>query len=202
VSRAIYTVPESEIAIDSIEIPRHWPRAFGMDVRFTETAALWGALDPQTRILYVYSEHYQSNAEPATHSQGIRSRGKRIPGLIDPTANGRSPSDGFNLLRIYQELGLDLEPVADSEQSGICEVLQRMKSGQLKVFRTLENFYREYRLYRRNEQGQVVKQHDLLMNCLRYLCVSGRDHIRRVPTRPQVEYPTTILPGNPEGWMN
>ena len=43
--------------------------------------------------------------------------------------------DGFNLMRIYKELGLDLDVAMDSEQSGVCEVLQRMRSGRLKVFR-------------------------------------------------------------------
>src|SRR6266851_3817695 len=60
-SSSIYTTPESEIAVDSFEIPAHWPRAFGMDVRWNGTAALWGALDPQSGALYIYSEHYQSN---------------------------------------------------------------------------------------------------------------------------------------------
>jgi len=83
-SRAIYTVLESEIAVDPIPIPAHWPCVFGMDVRLTETAALWGAFDPTADILYVYSEHCQSSAEPAIHAHGIGSRGKWIPGLLDP----------------------------------------------------------------------------------------------------------------------
>jgi len=76
-----------------------------------------------------------------------------------------------HLMRMYQELGLDLDTVPDSEQSGVFEVLQRIRSGRLKVFRTLENFFREYRLYRRDEQERIVKENDLLMNCLRHLCV-------------------------------
>jgi hypothetical protein len=91
------------------------------------------------KFWHVYSEYYQSHGDPAAHAQGIRSRGKWIPGLLDPMANGRSQSDGFNLLRMYQELELDLDPVADSEQRGVCEVLQRIRSGRLKVFRSLES---------------------------------------------------------------
>ena len=52
----------------------------------------------------------------------------------------------------------------NSEQGGIYEVLQRMTSGRLKVFRTLAQFFQQYRLYRRDAQGQVVKQSDSLMN--------------------------------------
>src|ERR1022692_2278379 len=43
--------------------------------------------------------------QPVVHAHGIGSRGKWIPGLLDPTANGRSQSDGFNLLQIYRNLG-------------------------------------------------------------------------------------------------
>jgi hypothetical protein len=121
--------------------------------------------------------------------------------LLDPTANGRSQSDGFNLLRIYQELGLNLDAAMDSEQSGVCEVLQRMRSGRLKVFRTLRNFFQQYRLYRRDEHGQVVKQDDLLMNCLRYLCVSGRDRMCTEPTPWQAWHLSEMQPGSPGGWM-
>ena len=177
-SRAIYPVLESEIVIDPIPIPAHWPCVFGMDARLTETAALWGAFDPTADILYVYSEHCQSSGEPAIHAHGIGSRGKWIPGLLDPKANGRSPSDGFNLLRIYQELGLNLDVAMDSEQSGVCEVLQRGRAGRLKVFRTLGNFFQQYRLYRRDEHGQVVKQNDPVDELPEVsMCVWSRSHV-------------------------
>src|SRR5262249_30076669 len=42
---AIYPVPESEFVIDPIEIPKHWPRAYAMDVGWNRTAALWFAID-------------------------------------------------------------------------------------------------------------------------------------------------------------
>jgi Terminase RNaseH-like domain len=83
-SRTIYPVLESEIAIDPIEIPAHWPCVFGMDARLTETAAILGAFDPTADILYVYSEHCQSSAEPAIHAHAIGSLGKWIPGYSIP----------------------------------------------------------------------------------------------------------------------
>ena len=103
--------------------------------------------------------------------------------------------------KIYRELGLDLDVAMDSEQSGVCEVLQRMRSGRLKVFRTLENFFQQYRLYRRDEDGQVVKQNDQLMNCLRYLCVSGRDRMRTEPAPRQPWCLSEMHIGGPGGWM-
>lgn len=198
-SSSIYTTPESEIAIDPREIPPYWPRAFGMDIRWNGTTALWSALDPQSGILYVYSEPSQSNAEPAVQVQGILSRGGWIPGVIDPMANGRSQDDGWRLLETYQKLGLKLQSADSSEESGISEVWQRMSSGRLKVFRMLANFFEEYRLYRRNEQGQVVKENDQLMNCLRHLYVSGQRLMRTEPT-PKLEQ-RYMSPCGPHGWM-
>jgi predicted phage terminase large subunit-like protein len=157
VSSAIYTVGQSEIAIEPFDIPKHWPRAFGMDIRWNETAALWGALDPHNDILYLYSEHSQKQAQPAVHAQGILSRGRWIPGVIDLAAIA-SGIDRWRLLQIYRDVGLDLVVAENSEQSGVLEVLQRMSSGRLKVFRTLANFFEEYHLYRRDAQGQVVEE--------------------------------------------
>src|ERR1039457_688688 len=53
--------------------------------------------------------------QPVVHAHGIGSRGKWIPVLLDPTANGRSQSDGFNLLQIYRNLGQDLDVIMPTE---------------------------------------------------------------------------------------
>jgi phage terminase large subunit-like protein len=62
---AIYPIAESEITCQVFSIPKDWPRAFAMDVGWNRTAALWGARDPGTGIIYIYSEHYAGQMEPA-----------------------------------------------------------------------------------------------------------------------------------------
>jgi hypothetical protein len=57
--------------------------------------------------------------------------------------------------------------------SGLYEVWQRMTSGRLKVFKSLRNWINEFRLYRRDDKGKVVKENDHLMDATRYLIVSG-----------------------------
>ena len=56
-SGAIYQVPESDIRVEDFEIPKHWPRGFGLPIRARDwTAAVWGALDREAQvILYLYS---------------------------------------------------------------------------------------------------------------------------------------------------
>lgn len=177
-SGAIYPILESEIVCDPFDIQAHWPRAYGLDVGWNRTAAIWGALDREADCLYLYSEHYQGQQEPSTHVAGIHGRGKWIPGTIDPASRGRSQKDGEQLLVIYRELGLDLTEADNSRESGLYAVHQRLATGRLKVFKTLRNWLGEYRIYRRDERGQIVKEKDHLMDGTRYLVVSGIDIAR------------------------
>lgn len=177
-SGAIYPVPEDQIVVEDFEIPKHWPRAYGMDVGWNCTAAVFGAVDQEADVLYLYSLHYQGQQEPSTHVAGIHGRGKWIPGTIDPASRGRSQKDGEKLLEIYTDLGLDLIPADNSRESGLYEVHQRLATGRLKVFKSLKPWLAEYRIYRRDEKGHVVKQKDHAMDATRYLVVSGLDIAR------------------------
>lgn len=170
---AIYPVPESDFIVEPFEIPAHWPRAYALDVGWNRTAALWGALDRETSTLYLYSEHYRGQAEPSVHANSIRSRGEWIPGVIDPAARGRGQTDGAQLLTLYRDLGLELIEADNSVEGGIYAVFERLSGGKIKVFRTLQNWLSEYRLYRRDEKGKIVKVNDHLMDDTRYLVVSG-----------------------------
>ena len=189
---AIYPVQESDILIDDFEIPKHWKKCFALDVGWKRTASLWGALDPETDVLYLYSEHYMGNAEPIIHAQAIKSRGEWIRGVIDPASRGRSQVDGTQLLTLYQNMGLDLTTADNSVEAGIYEVWTRLSSGRLKVFKSLPNFLFEFRIYRRNEKGKIHKENDHLMDCLRYLVMSGLEQasLKPVESNNKLEYNT------------
>lgn len=172
---AIYPVPEDTITVDDFEIPAHWKRAYGLDVGWNCTAAVFGALDPETDVLYLYSLHYMGQQEPSTHVAGIRGRGEWIPGVIDPASRGRSQKDGEQLLEAYTDLGLKLIPADNSVESGLFMVHQRLATGRLKVFKSLKPWLAEYRIYHRDDKGKIVKKKDHAMDATRYLVVSGID---------------------------
>lgn len=200
-SGAIYPVPESDVISDDFPIPEHWPRGFGMDVGWNRTAAAWFALNRETDTLYLYSEHYRSQAEPSVHADGIKARDQWIPGVIDPASRGRGQSDGVQLLQVYKDLGLDIEIADNGVESGIYKVWQRISSGRLKVFRSCQNWLSEYRLYRRDEKGQVVKANDHLMDATRYFVVSGVDRSKTRPDeKPKHEFQNESS-GSPGNWM-
>lgn len=172
---AIYPVSEEEIKVAPFMIPKHWPRAYGFDVGWNKTAGVWGAKDPDAGIWYLYSEHYKGEAEPSNHATAVKARGEWIPGAIDPAARGRSQKDGENLLQSYTDLGLKLVKADNTVESGLYNVFELLSTGQLKVFSTLQSWFKEYRLYRRDEKGHVVKANDHLMDATRYFITTGRN---------------------------
>ena len=181
---AIYQVLESELTCEPFPIPKHFTRSYGLDVGWNRTAALWIAKDRDTGTCYVYDEYYRGQAEPSVHAAAIKRRGIWIPGAVDPAARGRSQIDGQKLFDMYTDLGLDIEKAINAREAGIYAVWELMSQGALKIFRTCSNTLSEYRLYRRNEKGEVVKQNDHLMDALRYNVMTGVGNGKVEPAGP------------------
>jgi len=197
---AIYPVPESDVVVPDTEIPDHWPRCFGYDVGWRVSAACWGALNRDTDTLYIYAEHYRGEAEPVVHAEAIKARGSWIRGAIDPAARGRGQIDGRNLLDMYRDLGLDLVPAQNATESGIYEILTRLSSGRLKIFRSCQNFLGEFRLYRRDEKGKICKERDHLMDACRYM-ISCLHEILSTKPAPKKQKPVEERRFGATGWM-
>lgn len=181
-SGAVYTVPESEFVVTPVPIESHWHRCFALDVGWKINAALFGALDRDTGTLYIYDEVYKGKCEPAIVAAAIQKRGEWIPGVIDPASRGRGQKDGEQLIRIYMDLGLDIRPAKNAVEAGLLKVWEMLSQGQIKVFNTCQNFLAEYRLYRRDKNGNIVKANDHAMDALRYMVMSGLD---RAITQPK-----------------
>lgn len=170
---AIYPVAESDFVVDPFKIPDFWPRAYGLDVGWNKTAGIWGALDPHTNMIYLYSEHYVGEQQPALHASAIKARGAWMYGAVDPRSDSRNQVDGTRLIDLYQQEDLNLFPADNSVDSGLLAVYQGLSSGQIKVFSNLTNWITEFRVYRRDEKGKIVKKNDHLMDATRYLIMSG-----------------------------
>ena len=184
-SGAIYPILESNITVKDFAIPDHWLRCYALDVGWKKTAALWAATDPTSRITYLYSEYYQGQAEPIIHAEGIKARGVWIPGVIDTAAHGRSQVDGKNVYQLFTDVGLDIDNADKAIEAGLYTVWQMLSTNRLKVFGSLVNWFSEFRIYRRDENGQIVKDRDHLMDCTRYLVMSG---LKRAIAKPYWEF--------------
>jgi len=209
----IYPIPDDDIECDPFSIPDHWPRGYGLDVGWNRTAVIWRALNPDTRVSYLYDEYYRGEADPTVHGAAIRRRGAWIPGRIDPAARGRGQSDGKKMLKLYREAiyGEDfvgqrlLGLAANAVESGIYDTLMALSQGTLKVMKhRCPNWIAERRLYRRNEKGQVIKKNDHAMDAGRYALASGDAWLVAKPI-PVVEDPLARFAGATSesyGWMN
>ena len=156
----IYPVPEADFVVPDFPLPDHWVRAYGLDVGWQRTAAVWIALDRDTDIAYFYSEHYAGNAIPGSArggdqgARGMDSGGSRS-GRGGLFADRRAEADGaVPGLRPRHRGGRQLG------EAGIYAIWQRLAAGKLKVFASLSNWLAEYKLYRRDDKGHVVKEKD------------------------------------------
>ncbi len=169
---AIYPVDEELIVVDHFEIPPYWPRGYGLDVGWRKTAAVWAAMDPEPEkpVFYLTSEYYAGEQEPVIHSETIKARSTWQTGAIDPASDGASQKDGKKLFNEYRNHGLKLIKANNVVHAGLWHVLSLMQAGRVKVFRgSMPNWLNEYRLYRRNDKGKIVKENDHLMDAMRYL---------------------------------
>lgn len=199
----IYRTPLKDITVSDFPIPKHWPRAYGLDVGWNWTSSVWGAWNREADVVYLYSCYKRGQAEPSVHADGIKARGKWIRGVIDPAAQGANQVDGSRMIDLYRNLGLDLEPSDHAVESGIYEVWNRLATGRMKVFESMQEWFAEYSKYRRDLKGKIHKADDHAMDATRYLVLSGLQRASiEVPTveTEQFEY---MSPGTGMGlgWM-
>ena len=200
-SGLIYPVSEDVITVEDFPLPVHWKKAYGLDVGWNRTAAIFGVWDADSDIVYLYSEHYVGKAEPAVHAAAIKARGN-MRGVIDPASRGRSQHDGSQLMVTYNELGLQISKANNAVEAGIYEMWSRFSSGRLKIFKSCRAMLTEYRLYRRDEKGHIVKENDHLMDAARYLLMSMphvMSYVGYEEPKEEVEVGVRIYDGN---WMN
>ena len=179
---AIYPILEDDIIFEDEwlyregggQLPPWMKYANGMDVGWTHaTAAVFGAYDPKTDIVYIYRVYKQGRAEPDTHVGAIKGAGDWIPTVCDTSSGASSQIDGKRLIDVYASLGLNLFPADKSVEAGLLSVWQRLVSGRLKIARSCTPWFDEFRTYHRDEDGKVVKMNDDLMDCTRYFIMSG-----------------------------
>lgn len=170
-SGRVYPISEDEIKVTPFEIPDYFPRAYGMDFGWNNTAALWMAQDPASQVKYIYASYKKGKVPDSQHAYAIKARGEWMVGAADPSGGGRR-DDGKMRIDYYRSLGLDLHPGYNSLITGIAQVYNELESGMLKVFSNLEDFFNEYRVYRydsKDPNKPARNQDDHYMDTLRYV---------------------------------
>lgn len=175
-SGAVYQFPESDLRVPDFEIPRHWRRWFGLDIGIGShpTACTWQTFDPESSTLYVYNAYRRVSSETALHIAAVKDRGAWIRGVGDAAGLIVTEYDAEQLVSVFQRGGIDVELPDKAVESGVLDVWNLMSAGRFKVFASCAAWFEEYRLYRRDDKGRIVKAHDDLMDATRYGVRSGQ----------------------------
>lgn len=179
----IFPLADEAVAIEPFPLPAHWRRIAAIDFGWTHpTAVVWIAYDTDTDTAVIYDAYRAKEKSPAEHAMTVRAKGEWIPCAWPHDGdNATAAGAGKPLADQYREAGVAMlpkrasfPPTADGKdggnslEAGIQMLLVRMQTGRLKVFRHLEPWFEEFRLYHRDELGRPVDKIDDLLAATRY----------------------------------
>ncbi len=178
----IYPISDDELLIDPRPIPKHWPQIIGIDFGWDHPfAAVNLAYDRDYDRVYVTNTYRQREQTPIIHAAALRPWGEWIPVAWPNDGYQHSKGDGQQLKAQYQAQHLNMLPIhathAEDDKStgveaGIAIILERMQTDRFKVFRGLDEWMEEFRLYHRvqmdNGGVKINKMRDDLMDATRY----------------------------------
>lgn len=201
-SGRIFPVTEELITCDPIEIPAHWPQIgamdFGIDHPFAAVALAW---DRDADCVYVTKTHRVRGQTPILQAAALKPWGDWLPWAWPHDGLARDKGSARPLAEQYGDQGLDMlgEPAtyederSNGVEAGLMDMLGRMQTGRWKVFRHLNDWFGEFRLYHRKD-GLVVKEADDLMSASRY----GLMMLRHA----KVKMPVYSVPRHRGDWMS
>ena len=167
------------------EIPIGWERIKGIDYGYaSESACVWGAVDPTDGTLIIYRELYQKNLTGVDLAQVITNMEVYDPysvqGVLDTAAWARTGTTGPTVGETLQRAGHKLRRADKNRIQGkiqVHEYLKVQQSGRprLQIFNTCPNLIRELTgipLDKSNPEDVDTHAPDHAYDALRYLIMS------------------------------
>lgn len=201
-SGPVFPVAESTFVINAgdIEIPRTWPVVIGMDFGWDHpTAAIRAAYDRQTDTIYLTREYRQNESLITVHAAAVKALGGDKVPVVWPhdgwaMAGGAGKSDK-STAELYRAAGLRMWSTHATFPDGgygteaiIQAMLDRMRTGKLKVLSTCPQWIEEYRTYHRKD-GKLVKDRDDLLSASMKAVMMIR--VARTEEAPPVRKPSS-----------
>ena len=171
--------------ITPFEIPVHWERVKGIDYGYaSESACIWGAVDPSDGTLIIYRELYQKGLLGTELADLITNMELQDPfsvqGVLDTACWSRTGTTGPTIGETLQRAGHKLRRADKNRIQGkiqIHEYLKVMQSGRprIQIFNTCPNLIRELQsipLDKRNPEDVDTHAPDHAYDALRYLIMA------------------------------
>lgn len=174
-SGRVFPIAEEEIACDPVPIAKEWAQINGLDFGWDHPfGAVNIAHDRDADVIYVTKTYRSSQTTPVIHAAAIKPWGAWIPCAWPHDGLQHDKGSGEELAAQYRVQGLKMLPEratfedgGNGVEAGVIGMLDRMQTGRLKVFRHLEEWFSEFRLYHRKD-GKIVKERDDLLSATRY----------------------------------
>ena len=171
--------------ITPFELPISWERVKGIDYGYaSESACVWGAVDPSDGTLIIYRELYQKNLTGQDLGERITqmelSDPYSVQGVLDTAAWARTGTTGPTVGETLVRSGHKLRRADKNRIQGkiqIHEYLKIQQSGRprLQIFNTCPNLIRELQsipLDKTNPEDVDTHAPDHAYDALRYLIMS------------------------------
>ena len=152
----------------------------GIDPGLRRTAVVWIAFDNDNSAL-AFAELYPADMIVPDVAKLIHAKNTEWgvdPDyyVIDPSARNRSMDTGENIESAYMREGISAIHGQNERSAGIMEVKRRLQQKGLMVSSECRNLIWEFPRYRKDENSAdefaAVKEHDHLLDALRYVCMS------------------------------
>ena len=171
----VWPVAEERILCDPFVIPAHYGQIGGIDFGINHPfGGVHVAWDREADVVYVTKAYRESDQTPPTHCAALRPWGRWLPWAWPHDGLNREKGSGKPLSDIYAENGLEMVDVhathpagGNSLEASVMDIYARMTSGRFKVFRNLEQWLMEFRMYHRKD-GKIVDKKDDLLSATRY----------------------------------
>jgi len=177
-------VPQLHV-ITPFDIPISWERVKGIDYGYaSESACIWGAVDPSDGTLIIYRELYQKGLLGTELADLITNMEMSDPfsvqGVLDTACWSRTGTTGPTIGETLQRAGHKLRRADKNRIQGkiqIHEYLKVMQSGRprIQILNTCPNLIRELQsipLDKRNPEDVDTHAPDHAYDALRYLIMS------------------------------
>ena len=174
-----------EHVITPFEIPLHWERIKGIDYGYaSESACVWGAVDPSDGTLIIYRELYRKGLLGTDLDSMLTEMEYEDPfsvqGVLDTACWSRTGTTGPTVGETLQRAGHKLRRADKNRIQGkiqIHEYLKLQPSGRpkLQIFNTCPNLIRELQsipLDNKNPEDVDTHAADHAYDALRYLIMS------------------------------
>ncbi|MDE2098344.1 MAG: terminase family protein [Patescibacteria group bacterium] len=206
-SGRVFPVLQEAILCEAMPIPTHWPRIGGLDFGWDHpSAGVILAWDRDADVLYVTHAYRAREQTPLIFAGAVKPWGN-WPWAWPHDGLQHDKGSGDQLAQLYRNQGLNMLPQratfedgSNSLEAGVTQMLERMQTGRLKVFRHLVEWVEEFNLYHRKD-GLIVKMRDDLLSATRYALMMRRFAKTAEELKPRRKLYIAPPPGQPQGWM-